>query len=195
MRSLAEALKPAIRGLDEISRSALDSHSTVKAVVPLVAALVAADDWLPAEARRVVREKNYAVHAVYLDPDDRFSILSVVWKPLADTPIHDHVVWGVSGQLQGTLVETNFQRIADDARPSGGRMESTGEFTATPGVVTWVVAPDDIHLARNVSKDPAIAIQVYGGNFTNVSGRYRYEADGALVPTRTIYDSVAGARA
>ena len=103
MRPLAEALQPAIRGLDEISRSALDDLTTVKAVVPLVADLVAADDWLPAEARRVVSEKNYVIHAVYRDPKDRFSILSVVWKPLADTPIHDHVVWGVSGQLEGAL--------------------------------------------------------------------------------------------
>jgi hypothetical protein len=34
-----------------------------------------------------------------------------------------------------------------------------------------------------------------GGNFTKVTGRSRYEAGGTLVPTRTIYDSVAGARA
>lgn len=195
MRPLAEALQPAIHRLDEITRSALDSLATVKAIVPLVADLVAADDWLPAEARRVVPDKSYAIHAVYLDPEDRFSILSVVWKPLADTPIHDHVVWGVSGQLQGTLVETNFRRIRDAARPSGGRMEPTGEFTAKPGMVTWVIAPDDIHLARNVSNEPAIAIQIYGANFTNVGGRYRYEPDGTLLPTRTIYDSVAHAHA
>jgi len=195
VRSLAEALRPTIFGLDEIFRSALDDLATVKAVVPLVADLVAADDWLPAEARRVVPEKNYAVHAVHLDSENRFSILSVVWKPLADTPIHDHVVWGVSGQLQGVLVETNFRRVRDAARPSGGRMESTGEFTAKPGMVTWVIAPDDIHLARNVSNEPAIAIQVYGANFTQVGGRHRYEPDGTLIPTRTVYDSVAGAHA
>ena len=72
-------------------------------------------------------------------------------------------------------------------------MESTGEFTAKPGMVTWVIAPDDIHLARNVSNEPAIAIQVYGANFTQVGGRHRYEPDGTLIPTRTVYDSVAGA--
>lgn len=193
MRSLAQALAPVVQSLNSIVDAGRDDYDTVKAVAPVLSTLVAVDDWLPRELRRDIPDKNYAVYLLYRDPGDRYSMVAVVWKALADTPIHDHIVWGVSGQLEGTLVETNFQRIPDPSRPSGGRMEPTGEFMATPGMVTWVVAPDDVHLARNLSNGPAIAIQIYGADFTKVEGRHRYGADGTLVPTRTLYDNATAA--
>ncbi|MAJ28453.1 MAG: hypothetical protein CMJ92_03520, partial [Planctomycetes bacterium] len=45
--------------------------------------------------------QKYTRHLLHADPEDRFSLLALVWKPGQGTPIHDHPSWGVIGVLRG----------------------------------------------------------------------------------------------
>jgi len=66
----------------------------------LLQALVAQDDWL-APAHAVPHPERYQQFLLYVDPQDRFSVVSFVWGPGQATPIHDHTVWGLIGMLRG----------------------------------------------------------------------------------------------
>ncbi|MCU0490314.1 MAG: cysteine dioxygenase family protein, partial [Chloroflexaceae bacterium] len=52
---------------------------------------------------------QYRQHMLYLDPQDRFSIVALVWMPGQQTPIHDHIAWCVFGVHQGTEYEVNYR--------------------------------------------------------------------------------------
>ncbi len=62
--------------------------------------LIALDDWLPEEFTKP-HPQYYQQYLLYADPLDRFSVVSFVWGPGQKTPIHNHTVWGMVGQLRG----------------------------------------------------------------------------------------------
>jgi predicted metal-dependent enzyme (double-stranded beta helix superfamily) len=136
--------------------------------------LVAADDWL-ASPFTVADPAHYRQYLLYGDPEDRFCVVSFVWGPGQQTPIHDHCTWGVIGMLRGAEVCTSFS-----ATNSG--MQQGDEFTLFPGDVA-VVSPTvgDIHKVRNAYQDRvSISIHAYG---TNIGKQ-----------TRHVFDARSGAR-
>lgn len=70
----------------------------------LLRALIATDDWLP-EAFAQHEPGRYQQHLLHCDSRERFPIVSFACDPGQATPIHDHRVCGLVGQLtrDGTL--------------------------------------------------------------------------------------------
>ena len=137
----------------------------------LLAALVAKDDWLP-DAFAVPRQEYFQQYLLYCDPLQRFSVVSFVWGPGQKTPIHDHTVWGLVGQLRGAEREITFDRTED------GSLTRAGEGRLLPGEVT-AVSPTigDIHVVANDLPDrPSVSIHVYGANIGAVA-RHAFEAE------------------
>src|SRR4051794_1934052 len=60
--------------------------------------LVTQDDWLPDEFA-MPDPASYRQYLLYCDPLERFSVVSFVWGPGQQTPVHDHAVWGLVGML------------------------------------------------------------------------------------------------
>lgn len=124
-----------------------------------MAELVAHDDWLPEEFSRP-HPLYYQQYLLYLDPEDRYSVVSFVWGPGQCTPIHNHTVWGVIGMLRGSERSEAFRMIE-------GGLESTGApEILMPSDVT-AVSPriGDIHRVSNAFNDrTSISIHAYGGN-------------------------------
>ncbi|MDP6954025.1 MAG: cysteine dioxygenase [Alphaproteobacteria bacterium] len=137
----------------------------------LLGALVAQDDWLP-DAFAKPHPEYFQQYLLYCDPLERFSVVSFVWGPGQMTPIHDHTVWGLVGQLRGAERETKFDR-ADN-----GALTAAGDGRLLPGEVT-AVSPTigDIHIVANDMPDKAsVSIHVYGANIGAVA-RHAFEAD------------------
>jgi predicted metal-dependent enzyme (double-stranded beta helix superfamily) len=134
-------------------------------------ALVADDDWLPAEFAEP-DPAQYRQYLLYCDPLERFSVLSFVWGPGQKTPIHDHTVWGLIGMLRGSEISRNYRAAADGALTlhSVDRLE--------PGTVT-AVSPQigDIHQVANALDDRvSISIHAYGANMGAVA-RHVFQPD------------------
>ncbi|GJL83149.1 MAG: hypothetical protein DHS20C01_27830 [marine bacterium B5-7] len=135
--------------------------------------LVARDDWLATEFARPHPE-FYQQHLLYADPDDRFSIVSFVWGPGQQTPIHDHTVWGVIGMLRGAEIAQNYEIAADGTPNPVGE-----EVRLTPGVVEFV-SPSigDVHKVKNaLDNQVSISIHAYGANIGAVK-RHVFPVDG-----------------
>jgi predicted metal-dependent enzyme (double-stranded beta helix superfamily) len=140
----------------------------------LLAALVDADDWLPAKYAEP-DSKSYRQYLLHADSRERFSVVSFVWGPGQKTPIHDHTVWGLVGILRGAENSQIYSRAGD-----GSLIEDGPPFLLQPGEVT-AVSPTigDFHRVSNAYDDRiSISIHVYGANIGAVQ-RSVYEPDGS----------------
>ena len=141
-----------------VVRKAEGEAVVLEAAREAMQALVASDDWLPEPFTRADPER-YRQYLLHADPDDRFCVVSFVWGPGQQTPIHDHCTWGVIGMLRGAEVTTAY-------RESAAGMQAGEEQTLEPGDVA-VVSPSvgDIHRVRNAYDDRvSISIHAYGAN-------------------------------
>ena len=152
-------LRDFIAAMTELAGQGLTEAPLLDKAKPLLAALVAQDDWLPEDFAKPNPER-YSQYLLHCDPLERFSVVSFVWGPGQRTPIHDHMVWGLIGMLRGAEVSTSF--ALKDGKPV---VEGT-PITLKPGDVE-AVSPTigDIHVVENAFQDRAsISIHVYGGN-------------------------------
>jgi len=140
----------------------------------LLEELIKEDDWLPEELSKSHPE-YYQQYLLYADPLDRFSVVSFVWGPGHKTPIHNHTVWGMVGQLRGAEKETVFHLQPD------GSYQAGEESIFLPGQVA-TVSPNthDIHVVANhLSDEPSISIHVYGGNIGRIKRAVFHPETGA----------------
>ena len=142
-----------------------------------LARLVAQDDWLPDELAQP-HPQHYCQYLLHADAQARFSVVSFVWGPGQQTPIHDHTVWGLIGMLRG---EELAQAFAPDAT---GRLRPQGPVQhLRPGDVE-AVSPrlGDVHQVKNAFDDRvSISIHLYGANIGTVQ-RWVYADDGSRKP-------------
>lgn len=148
--------------------AALDLERDEAQLLPKVGdamrALIATDDWLDA-AYTQADARYYRQYLLHADPADRFSVVSFVWAPGQQTPIHDHTVWGVIGILRGA---ERTQRYALAAR---GVPQPIGpEHDLLPGSVEFVSPTiGDVHRVSNALADRvSISIHAYGANIGKV---------------------------
>jgi 3-mercaptopropionate dioxygenase len=135
--------------------------------------LVRIDDWLP-DTYAEPSADRYQQYLLYADARQRFSVVSFVWGPGQQTPIHDHTVWGLVGVLRGAEFAAPYAR---DGR--GALRESGCEIRLAAGDVE-AVSPSigDIHRVRNAYDNrTSISIHVYGANIGAVQ-RSTYSTDG-----------------
>jgi len=132
--------------------------------------------WLP-PAVIAPHPEHYQQYLLYADPKARFSVVSFVWGPGQQTPIHDHCTWGVVGQLHGIEVSTNYARAAD------GSLTVTGVHTLRPGeVIGFSPEQGDIHQVRNGSETVSISIHIYGSDIGRAA-RHKYDPVTGAVET------------
>jgi len=125
----------------------------------LLRPLLQHDDWLD-EAFAQPHPQHYQQYLLHADAQQRFSVVSFVWGPGQQTPVHDHRVWGLIGMLRGAEVSQSF-------RPAQGGLAAAGApVRLDPGQIE-AVSPrvGDIHRVSNAYDDRvSVSIHVYGAN-------------------------------
>ncbi len=170
-------LRDFVARVTEVVSRGLPEAETLSAVRPLLAALVARDDWLPDELAQP-HPQFYRQFLLHADPLERFSVVSFVWGPGQKTPVHDHTVWGLIGMLRG---EELAQPFGHD--PQGRLVPRGAVQRLRPGDVE-AVSPTlgDVHQVSNAFADrTSISIHVYGANIGAVH-RWVYAEDGSRKP-------------
>jgi len=126
-------------------------------IVPALAA-AAADPALVAAAQCQPQADGYARHALYGDPQGRFTILALVWNAGQFSPPHAHHAWCAYAVRTGVLSETlyAYDSAAGLARPSRVAARAAGYACFAQGGL------DQIHRLGNAGAEPAISIHVYG---------------------------------
>jgi predicted metal-dependent enzyme (double-stranded beta helix superfamily) len=168
-------LRGFIQGMTALAEAGADEQRWLTEGKALLQALVAKDDWLPADYAEA--GPTYRQVLLHCDPLERFCVVCFVWGPGQVTPVHNHTVWGLVGMLRGEEISTEML-----PHPSGaGPMRPGRVDRLRPGEVV-AVSPNlsDIHTVQNALPDrTSISIHVYGGNIGAVA--------------RSVFDPATGA--
>ena len=189
---------PEIRELVEttqrLNHEIADTPKRVEALRPAFAKLLAADGWLPKEYGEPDLESGMGggigQYALYRAEDGSLCLFSLVIPPGAQTPIHDHLAWGLIGVYRGVQDETVYRRLDDGADESKAQLEIARQQTVKHGDFYTLLPPlDDIHYVKTVSDVPSISIHLLANDTACVT-RHRFVAQtGIVTPFRTGYSN------
>jgi 3-mercaptopropionate dioxygenase len=166
-------LRALVTGFGELLDATRDERRIVAEGGRLLGALVAQDDWLADELGRPSAER-YQQYLLHCDSRERFSVVSFVWAPGQQTPIHDHRVWGLIGVLRGAEYNQSY------VRNGLGKLVARGPRERLARGAVSAVSPSlgDLHQVENAEPGQvSISIHVYGANIGAVQ-RASYDAEG-----------------
>jgi predicted metal-dependent enzyme (double-stranded beta helix superfamily) len=155
---------------------------------PRFAELLEDPDWLPdeylADAPGSGMGGGIGQWLLYHAADGSLSLFSLVVPSGSQTPIHDHLAWGLVGLYRGTQDEEVY------ARRDGG-LELVERRALAPGDFYVLIPPrDDIHRVRTTSAETSVSIHLLT-NDTGCVWRHSYDADsGEAHPFRSGYVNV-----
>ncbi len=189
---------PGIRALvDETRRLTAeipDTAARVEALRPAFAKLLGADGWLPKEYAEPDLKSGMGSgigqYALYRAEDGSLCLFSLVIPAGAETPIHDHLAWGLIGVYRGTQAETVYRRLDDGQDEAKATLEVARHQTVKRGEFYTLLPPlDDIHYVKTVSRGPSVSIHLLANDTACVT-RHRFDAQSGIVtPFRSGYSN------
>ena len=156
---------------------------------PRFAGLLADRDWLPAEYQADAPESGMGggigQWLLYRAGDGSLSLFSLVVPPGSQTPVHDHLAWGLVGLYRGTQDEEIYTH-------DGGALDLIEQRSLSPGDFYALIPPrDDIHRVRTTSDHTSVSIHLLT-NDTGCVWRHAYDEEtGGTTPFRSGYVNVA----
>jgi predicted metal-dependent enzyme (double-stranded beta helix superfamily) len=180
---------PVVRAFIDSVRAAIgDARAATDAIGrirPEFAELLADPEWLPAAYQEPAPESGMGggigQWLLYRAGDGSLSLFSLVVPPDAQTPVHDHLAWGLVGLYRGTQEEQIFAGDAGSFRMTEQRALRPGDFYA-------LIPPrDDIHRVRTTSAKTSVSIHLLA-NDTGCVWRHAYDpGSGEQRPFRSGY--------
>ena len=164
----------------------------VEALRPAFRRLLQADGWLPEECAAPDQDSRMGggigQYALYRAEDGSLCLFSLVVPVGAETPVHDHLAWGIVGVYRGTQDETVYRRLDDASVPGRAALEVSKRQALTRGECYTLLPPaDDIHFVKTTSDVPSISIHLLA-NDTACVWRHRFDpAAGTVSPFRSGY--------
>jgi 3-mercaptopropionate dioxygenase len=167
-RAIAEARSPA---------------AACDAIRPRFAELLADPDWLPERYREGNPDSGMGggigQWLLFRAGDRSLTLFALVVPPGSQTPVHDHLAWGLVGLYRGTQDEDVF--AGDPIALQESRALARGDFYAL------LPPAGDIHRVRTTSEETSVSIHLLT-NDTGCVWRHAYDADsGAVTPFRSGY--------
>jgi predicted metal-dependent enzyme (double-stranded beta helix superfamily) len=159
------------------------------AIRPRFAELLADADWLPPEHQAPAPESGMGggigQWLLYRADDGSLSLFSLVVPPGSETPIHDHLAWGLVGLYRGAQDEEIYAE-------RNGTLQLVEQRSLGPGDFYVLIPPrDDIHRVRTTSAETSVSIHLLT-NDTGCVWRHAYDpVTGKARPFRSGYVNVA----
>jgi predicted metal-dependent enzyme (double-stranded beta helix superfamily) len=182
---VVRAFIAAVRTSIGAAASPEDACETIR---PRFGELLADPDWLEHQYRQSAPESGMGggigQWLLFRAADRSLSLFSLVVPPGAQTPVHDHLAWGLVGLYRGTQDEEIYTE-------RDGRLELLERRMLRPGDFYALVPPrDDIHRVRTTSAETSVSIHLLT-NDTGCVWRHAYDAEsGRRTPFRSGYVNV-----
>ena len=179
------AVREFVAGVRETIARAGSPEEACELLRPGFAELLADPDWLPAEYQADAPESGMGggigQWLLYHAEDGSLSLFSLVVPSGSQTPIHDHLAWGLVGLYRGTQDEEVYAR-GDDG------LELVEQRALRPGDFYVLIPPrDDIHRVRTTSAETSVSIHLLT-NDTGCVWRHAYDVEsGEARPFRSGY--------
>jgi predicted metal-dependent enzyme (double-stranded beta helix superfamily) len=183
---------PIVRSFVATVRASIEAAASPEeacaAIRPGFAELLGDPDWLPAEYRESAPESGMGggigQWLIFRAADRSLSLFSLVVPPRAQTPVHDHLAWGLVGLYQGTQDEEIYAE-------RNGALQLLESRSLEPGDFYELIPPrDDIHRVRTTSAETSVSIHLLT-NDTGCVWRHTFDPDsGRRDPFRSGYVNV-----
>jgi 3-mercaptopropionate dioxygenase len=182
VRTFVDEVREAIAAVDS-------AEAACAAIEPRFARLLADSSWLPAEYQEPAPESGMGggigQWLLCRDDDGSLSLFSLVIPPDAQTPVHDHLAWGLVGLYRGTQDEEIYAHGERGLRLVERRSLQPGDLYAL------FPPTDDIHRVRTTSPEASVSIHLLT-NDTGCVWRHAWDtASGHARPFRSGYVNVA----
>jgi predicted metal-dependent enzyme (double-stranded beta helix superfamily) len=184
---------PVVRGfvaaVRESIAAAVSAEDACETIRPRFAELLADRAWLPLRVRESAPEGGMGggigQWLLFRGADRSLSLFSLVVPAGSQTPVHDHLAWGLVGLYQGTQDEEIYAE-------RNGALELTESRALRPGDFYALIPPrDDIHRVRTTSPESSISIHLLT-NDTGCVWRHTFDPEsGEGQPFRSGYINVA----
>ena len=153
---------------------------------PIFRELLLQDGWLPPEFAARCEDsgmgEGIGTWLIYRSGESDLGLFSLVVEPGKETPVHDHLCWGLVGLYRGRQNERVYRK-----RPDGRGVDLLEERHLDRGGIYDLIPPEgDIHSVATISSEPSISIHMLGGDVGCI-WRHRYD-----VQAGTIHDFRSG---
>ena len=183
---------PVVRDFVSAARVSIDGAASPEdacaAIRPHFDELLTDPDWLPVAYRESAPESRMGggigQWLLFRAADRSLSLFSLVVPSGSETPVHDHLAWGLVGLYQGRQDE----EIYDDRN---GGLQLLESRSLAPGDFYELIPPrDDIHRVRTTSDETSVSIHLLT-NDTGCVWRHRFDPEsGERAPFRSGYVNV-----
>jgi 3-mercaptopropionate dioxygenase len=184
-----QVVRTFVAGVQATIAGSSSPEEACEAIRPRFSDLLADRDWLPAEYQSAAEESGMGggigQWLLYRALDGSLSLFSLVVPPGSETPIHDHLAWGLVGLYRGTQDEEIYAHREGGLELVERRSLGRGDF--------YVLIPprDDIHRVRTTSAETSVSIHLLT-NDTGCVWRHAYDpVSGEPAPFRSGYVNVS----
>ena len=187
-------LRRFIDQVNGIRASLSDPRAITEAIRPHFADLLADKTWLSERYQEPAAGsgmgQGIGTWLLYRAGDGGLALSSLVVPPGAQTPVHDHLAWGLVGLYRGEQEEEVFARRDDGAAEDRAELELVERRALGPGDFYELLPETDIHRVRTTSSVTSVSLHLLG-NDNGCIWRHRFEPDvGRVVPFRSGYVNV-----
>ena len=169
--------------------AAASPEQACDALRPRFAEMLSDPDWLPAQYQAAAPESGMGggigQWLLYRAEDGSLSLFSLAVPAGSETPIHDHLAWGLVGLYRGEQDEEIYAR-------RDGALELVERRALVPGDFYALLPPrDDIHRVRTTSAETSVSVHLLT-NDTGCVWRHSFDPEsGEERPFRSGYVNVS----
>jgi len=183
-----------IAEVSHIRQATGDPQQVIEHIRPHFAALLAAEVWLPMPYQEPAATGGMGggigTWLLYRAGDGSLAFSSLVVPPGQQTPVHDHLAWGLVGLYRGEQEEEVFARRDDGKHEGRADLELVERRALHPGDFYALLPENDIHRVRTTSAQTSVSLHLLG-NDNGCIWRHRFQPEAHRVePFRSGYVNV-----
>jgi predicted metal-dependent enzyme (double-stranded beta helix superfamily) len=160
-----EPFREFVRSVEEIIEREPSPHRAIERLRDPFSGLLWNDRWLPdAFARPAERGGmggGIGSYLLYRNAERSISLSTLVVPAGAQTPVHDHLAWGLVGLYRGEQFEEVFARRDDGAEEDRADLDLVERRHLRRGDFYELIPPDgDIHRVAAANEQPSVSIHL-----------------------------------
>jgi predicted metal-dependent enzyme (double-stranded beta helix superfamily) len=165
---------------NEVRAAESDPRAIVAKIRPALVELMKDQTWLPQELAQPKENSGMGggigMWLLYRAGDGGLAFSSLVVPPGAQTPVHDHLAWGLVGLYRGTQDEDVFLRRDDASVEDACDLDLVEANSLVPGDMYELLPENDIHRVRTTSDVTSVSLHLLG-NDNGCIWRHRFHPD------------------
>jgi predicted metal-dependent enzyme (double-stranded beta helix superfamily) len=154
-----------IEEVNRIRQSGEEPRAIVAAIRPHFAALMAEDGWLPEQYQQPAESgmgSGIGTWLLYRTLDGSLALSALVVPPGAQTPVHDHLAWGLVGLYRGEQDEEVFVRRGDGPLGDTAELALSERRALAQGDFYELWPETDIHRVTTTSPVTSVSLHLLG---------------------------------